>query len=72
MKRTIVATGTSQNMYLVEYGSSYSNDAWDVLCICETNELAEEYISKDLEEKSLPSNFSSLYHITEVPVYRGK
>lgn len=70
MKRTIVAAGTSKNMYLVEFGSSYSTDPWDVLCVCETNELAEEYISKQLEAKSY--NTSSLYHITEVPVYRGK
>lgn len=70
MKRTIVAAGTSQNMYLVEFGSSYSSDPWDVLCICETNELAEEYISKQVETK--PHISSSLYHITEVPVYRGK
>lgn len=70
MKRTIVAAGTSQNMYLIEFGSSYSSDPWDVLCVCETNELAEEYISKQLEAK--PHTISSLYHITEVPVYRGK
>lgn len=70
MKRTIVAAGTSKNMYLVEFGSSYSTDPWDVLCVCETNELAEEYISKQLEAKSYTT--SSLYHITEVPVYRGK
>jgi hypothetical protein len=69
MKRTIIATRTSQNMYLVEFGSSYSSDPWDVLCVCETNELAEEYISNQLEDKP---TVSSLYHITEVPVYRGK
>lgn len=69
MKRTIIATRTSQTMYLVEFGSSYSSDPWDVLCVCETNELAEEYISNQLEDKP---TISSLYHITEVPVYRGK
>lgn len=69
MKRTIIATKSTESMFLIEFGSSYSSDAWDVLCVCDTEDSAEEYISKQLLE--MPHHSRSLYHTTEIPVYRG-
>ena len=51
-------------MFLVEYGSSYSSDPWEPMCVCESEEIAEKYIAdNDL------SIFRNLYHITKIPLY---
>lgn len=56
-----------KEMFLVEYGSSYSSDPWTPMCVCKSEEMAERYIeSKD------SSIFRNLYHITKIPLYEGK
>jgi hypothetical protein len=56
-----------KEMFLVEYGSSYSSDPWEPVCVCESEEMAEKYIAdNDL------SIFRNLYHITKIPLYEGK
>lgn len=50
-----------KELYLIEYGSSYSSDPWEPVCICMTEDDAKEYIKTKQNE--------SLYHITKLPVY---
>lgn len=50
--------------FVVERGSSYSNDPWDIVCICATKEVAEAYIEHECTETS-----RSTYHISEVTYY---
>lgn len=47
-----------QGIYVIEYGSSYDSDPWEIIGYCETKEEAQEFISKQFH--------TSLYHCTEV------
>lgn len=52
-----------KEVFVVEYGSFYDNDPWEIRGIFSSNELAEKYVlSKD--KFSLPATNCSLYHIT--------
>ena len=48
----------TQDIYVIEHGSLYSSDPWEIVGFCETNEEAQEFINKQ--------SFPSLYHCTEV------
>lgn len=45
-------------IYVIEYGSSYSSDPWEIIGYCNTKEEAQEFINKQ--------HCTSLYHCTEV------
>ena len=47
-----------KGIYVIEYGSSYDSDPWEIVGYCETEEEAQEFINKQL--------YTSLYHCTEV------
>lgn len=47
-----------ETIYLIEFGSSYSSDPWEIVGFCETEKEAKEFISKQF--------CTSLYHCTEV------
>lgn len=51
-----------REMFLVEYGSSYSSDPFDPKCVCFTENDAQAYIK-------LQSLSKSLYHTSKLPVY---
>ena len=56
-----------KNAYIVEYGSNYSDDAWDILCVCSTEEKAKEFIESDLVAHEYRSR--RLYHIIGAPYF---
>ena len=45
-----------RGIYIIEYGSVYASDPWDIIGYCETEEEAKEFINKQY--------CSSLYHYT--------
>ena len=45
-------------IYVIEYGSSYDSDPWEIIGYCNTKEEAQEFINKQFH--------TSLYHCTEV------
>ena len=47
-----------QGIYVIEYGSSYDSDPWEIIGYCETKEEAQEFINKQ--------HCTSLYHCTLV------
>lgn len=51
-------------VYLVEEGSSYSSDPWDIIGVFESEQDALNYKNQQ--------DWPSLIHITEVPFIRKK
>ena len=49
---------SNEILYVIEYGSSYDSDPWEIVGYCKTKEEAEEFINKQFHP--------SLYHCTEV------
>ena len=47
-----------KGIYVIEYGSSYNSDPWEIIGYCNTKEEAQEFINKQFH--------TSLYHCTEV------
>ena len=47
-----------KGIYVIEYGSLYDSDPWEIIGYCETEEEAQEFINKQ--------SCTSLYHCTEV------
>lgn len=47
-----------KGIYVIEYGSSYDSDPWEIVGYCETKEEAQEFINKQF--------CTSLYHCTLV------
>ena len=45
-------------IYIIEFGSSYSSEPWEIVGFCETEKEAQAFVSKQLTQ--------SLYHITKV------
>ena len=50
--------GKQAGIYVIEYGSSYDSDPWEIIGYCNTKEEAQEFIDKQF--------CPSLYHCTEV------
>ena len=49
---------SNKGIYVIEYGSSYDSDPWEIIGYCETKEEAQEFINKQIH--------TTLYHCTEV------
>ena len=47
-----------QTLYVIEYGSLYDSDPWEIIGYCNTKEEAQEFINKQFHPP--------LYHCTEV------
>lgn len=52
-----------KTIYLVEYGSNFSVEDWEIICAFSTEEAAKAF------KKSKGEISSSLYHITPVCLY---
>lgn len=47
-----------KGIWVIEYGSLYDSDPWEIVGYCDTKEEAQEFINKQF--------CTSLYHCTEV------
>lgn len=54
----IIGGVTEKSIYVIEYGSSYDSDPWEIIGYCNTKEEAQEFINKQFS--------TSLYHCTKV------
>ena len=52
-----------KTIYLVEYGSNFSTEAWEIICAFSTKEAAKAFKDSHGEISS------NLYHITPVKLF---
>ena len=58
LPRVELTSTKPKGIYVIEYGSSYDSDPWEIVGYCETKEEAIEFINRQFH--------SSLYHYSEV------